>query len=514
MSRKVKRFVKEGDVRSFPLSAVTLFDVTWFVSRPARTGIQRYLFELARNWPRQLDILPVIVDDESEMHIISFSIFTLMEDFFACADKDEVAKLSEDIKSYTGKRIAPVRLQDIEGIDGVFLPEVTYSETHIKFYIRALCKFPNKIFALTYDFIPWLSPNYFPHLDCSHYGVTGYLRLLRRIRNLGFPSTQTKNIFESRILRGFVDNPIVLGGGAEAFDGTENRPDGECPQFVFIGTVQSRKKHFLVLDVFEALWASGCNARLIFVGHAGDLSKDEEVRLRKLTENQPLFSWQTDAADDHVREILRHATALLYPSTEEGLGLPLLESLWAGIPAIVSSNLPALEFATGGYVAINVTHENLKGAVCSLLDPAFAAAKRREIDRTALPTWKSVAQAAADWIHATDGRPALGEATSPALRLARRFETAKAIQRLDRNDGAAFVEACFRELFGRSPTHDETVAWQNAWSHLSSTKLDLLLLMASSEEYVASHGSDGFRSWLYGVTLYQASPGLSCEAGL
>lgn len=440
-----------------------------------------------------------------------------MAALFACDRKSDLTILLQKIEACRHKKLARVDVDDISCCAGIFLPETTYDEDQIRLYLDIVSDFPDKIFAMTYDFISWLSPDYFPHFNCSQYGVTGYLRLLRRIRNLGFLSSQTKTVFESRLLRGAVGNPIVLGGGSAAFEGTENQPDSARPEFVFVGTVQLRKQHFLVLDVFCGLWASGCNARLTFVGQAGNISEAEAGRLQNLSGNQPLFSWVKEAADSDIRNILKRATALLYPSTEEGLGLPLFECLRVGIPAIVSHTLPALEFVTGGYVAIEVNAETFESAVRSFLDPAFANAKRREIDKDALPTWDGVARNAADWIHASGGQRAPGYALDaaevPAIGFTERFRTAGIIHRLDRHDGIAFIRACFGELFGRVPTEAELLFWSRVREQLCPSKLDLLLLMASSDDHMAHHGArhgaEAFRNWVLGLSLYRNCPELS-----
>ncbi|KAA0579247.1 glycosyltransferase [Azospirillum sp. Sh1] len=497
---------------AFIIKDAVLFDLTWFLSWPARTGIQRYVFELARNWPKDRVLLPVIVDDQARLNIITFDIFSLLEEFFLCDQEEELLVISNKIKSCVDKRMGLIDIEDIPISAGLFLPETTYNWTQVWFYSIVVGKFPDKVYVMTYDFISWLSPDCFPHLDCSHYGITGYLRLLRTVPNLGFLSNQTKATFETRILRRAVQNPIVLGGGSEVFKDTVNRPDNARPEFVFIGTVQLRKQHFLVLDVFEKLWASGCKVRLTFVGQAGNISEDEADRLQQLAESQPLFSWERGAADNEVREVLSYATALLYPSTEEGLGLPLLEGLRAGIPAIVSQNLPALEFASGGYLAIDVNFDNLEKAVRAFLDPAFAEAKRREIVPSALPTWKGVAQRAADWIYEAYGYVALEGEEGSTVGFNERFVTAKALHRLEKSEGAALVYDCFKELFGRAPIGSEVVSWMRKWERSSPSKLDLVLLMVSSREFINAYGVDGLQKWVSGMVFYKSCPEITYDS--
>ena len=341
----------------------------------------------------------------------------------------------------------------------------------------------------------------------TFHGIIGYLRFLRKVKNIGFISSKTKSDFENRVLRGTVENPIVIGGGSDAFDGTTLHPDNSRPEFVSIATVQPHKQHFLILDVFEKLWASGCNARLTFIGQAGgNLSEDEVARLHRLVETQPLFFWTTNALDDEVKQILSRTTALIYPGTVEGLGLPLLECLRVGIPAIVSNNLPAIEFACGGYVAIDVNFDNLEKAVRSFLDPAFTKAKRQEIDRNALPTWKGIAQSTADWIYSSGDHDVLESAGFPTFGYNQRFATAKTIHRLNRSEGAAFVQECFKELFGKDPVGSDVVSWTKAWERNSSSKLDLILMMISSNDFIRAHGVEGIQEWMNGFIFYKELP--------
>ncbi len=279
-------------------------------------------------------------------------------------------------------------------------------------------------------------------------------------------------------MRASVAHPIVLGGGAEAFEGARNRAVAARPHFVFIGTVQLRKQHFLVLDLFEKLWAAGSNVRLTFVGEVGNVGGEEVDRLERLSSNA-LFCWERKVGDGETREILASATALLLSEHARGTWAPPLEALRVGVPVIVSRDLPALEFVPNGagVLAIEVTFENLENAVMQMLDPDFAERKRREIDPGALLTWNDVACRAAAWIYGAGAAVA-----SAGFPLAERVAAAKAIHVAVRHDGAACVDACFGIAFGRRPIGSELAAW-NAFQELFGLKkLDLLLSMASSDD--------------------------------
>ena len=88
------------------------------------------------------------------------------------------------------------------------------------------------------------------------------------------------------------------------------------------------------------------------------------------------------------------ARASLFPTIAEGCGLPLLESLWQGVPS-VCSDLPVLmENASGGGclpVAVS-DHTAWKAALKQILtDDALHARLVHEAVTRPLPTWKEAA---------------------------------------------------------------------------------------------------------------------------
>jgi glycosyltransferase involved in cell wall biosynthesis len=107
--------------------------------------------------------------------------------------------------------------------------------------------------------------------------------------------------------------------------------------FVVLGTIEGRKNHALLLDVWDRLVAHhGETApRLLVIGRRGWACDDVLARLdsggfgSRVIETGPL----DDAA---IAERLAGARALLFPSQAEGYGLPLVEALAAGVPVIAS----------------------------------------------------------------------------------------------------------------------------------------------------------------------------------
>jgi len=112
---------------------------------------------------------------------------------------------------------------------------------------------------------------------------------------------------------------------------------GSSDEFVILGTIEGRKNHMLVLDVWERLVHQRQTAapRLVIIGREGWACDHVLARLDRGGFGDRVE--RTGALDDHSIALrLAGARALLFPSFAEGYGLPLVEALDAGIPVIAS----------------------------------------------------------------------------------------------------------------------------------------------------------------------------------
>jgi glycosyltransferase involved in cell wall biosynthesis len=114
-------------------------------------------------------------------------------------------------------------------------------------------------------------------------------------------------------------------------------PDGLAPArpyFVTVGTIEPRKNHALLLDVWERLGPDAPD--LLVCGSRGWNNDAVFARLDRL------------GPDDRVREVngledaalaalVQGAQALLFPSHAEGYGLPAVEALALGTPVLCSN---------------------------------------------------------------------------------------------------------------------------------------------------------------------------------
>ncbi|MCR8933924.1 MULTISPECIES: glycosyltransferase family 4 protein [unclassified Pseudomonas] len=139
------------------------------------------------------------------------------------------------------------------------------------------------------------------------------------------------------------------------------------PVFLMVSTIEPRKNHAYLLDAFERAWAGGSKARLCIVGKIGWKCEALIERIRKHPElNRRLFMYNA-LSDKSLEHAYSHATALVFPSYVEGFGLPLVEAMQRGLPAM-ASDIPVFREIGGDYMAyFDLAHpQSLTDLVISL----------------------------------------------------------------------------------------------------------------------------------------------------
>jgi len=118
----------------------------------------------------------------------------------------------------------------------------------------------------------------------------------------------------------------------------------EAPYFVALGTIEPRKNHALLLDLWEAFHAEGRQGpHLLILGARGWANAEVFARLDRAP---GLVQEAAGLPDGAVAAVLQGAAGLLHPSRAEGYGLPPMESLALGTPAICA-DLPVFREILG-----------------------------------------------------------------------------------------------------------------------------------------------------------------------
>lgn len=132
------------------------------------------------------------------------------------------------------------------------------------------------------------------------------------------------------------------------------------PCFVAIGSFEPKKNYGFLLDVFEGIWARGETARLLIIGRKTPESAGFVHRVQSHPEQGKKLLTLFDASDAEVDHAYRYGRALVFPSSAEGFGLPLVEARARG-NVVIASSLPVFaELADEGvYLYPQGSHEAL-----------------------------------------------------------------------------------------------------------------------------------------------------------
>lgn len=144
------------------------------------------------------------------------------------------------------------------------------------------------------------------------------------------------------------------------------------PYFLMLGTIEPRKNHLLMLQIWQRLVRQSGDAapRLVLIGQKGWECEHVLRLLERAPELRDHVRWLPTCSDTALIQWMVHARALLFPSFAEGFGLPVLEALERGVP-VISADLPVYrEFA---------------GDLPEYLDPLDAAAWQAAISEYVIP---------------------------------------------------------------------------------------------------------------------------------
>jgi glycosyltransferase involved in cell wall biosynthesis len=135
-------------------------------------------------------------------------------------------------------------------------------------------------------------------------------------------------------------------GGSQLDKGVAAKKLGR-PYFVVVGTIEARKNHLLLLQVWRSLVAKhgAKGPQLVIIGQRGWEADQTFAMLDRALDLREHVIEMPNCDDDEMAALVAGARALLMPSFAEGFGLPVAEALQLGTP-VIASDLPVFrEFA-------------------------------------------------------------------------------------------------------------------------------------------------------------------------
>lgn len=111
---------------------------------------------------------------------------------------------------------------------------------------------------------------------------------------------------------------------------------GAAPLVLVVGSHEPRKNHLAVLHAAELLWRDGHRFSIAFVGSGSWKAEAFYTRVAELqAEGRPVQSI-SGLSDDLLWAAYRLAHCVVFPSLNEGFGLPVAEALACGTPVVTS----------------------------------------------------------------------------------------------------------------------------------------------------------------------------------
>lgn len=283
--------------------------------------------------------------------------------------------------------------------DDWFLTGELFSEEERPGFTAFLEKPPCRLAAIFHDAIPLKHPHItWPQSVARH---PGYMKLLARFNRVWAVSEASRDELTGFWRwQGLTKTPPVevlpLGADFNSTPRVTKRAAGAEPSLLSVGIVEPRKNQAFLLGVAEELWSEGVKFELHLVGRVNPhFGKPIVARIKVLQERFAGLKFHEAAGDAEVAQLYAKARATVFPTIAEGCGLPLLESLWMGVPC-VCSDLPVLRENTAGGGCLPVAVNNRAAWKATLrrvlTEDSMHAILTSEVMSRALPTWAETAR--------------------------------------------------------------------------------------------------------------------------
>lgn len=195
-----------------------------------------------------------------------------------------------------------------------------------------------------------------------------------------YNSEDTANRTEKYLQKwGLTPTPLPILLGTEPLPTPLPQPLASPAEFVILGTIEPRKNHQILLDIWPDI-----SAELHIIGQRG--WQNEAVF--SLLDTSPLMGKTVfehpKLSDQALAQHLATARALLFPSFAEGFGYPLIEALQMGLP-VICADLPCFREIAGD-LPTYLPPEDI-AAWKAAIQHAASSPREKIPDNVSFPTW-------------------------------------------------------------------------------------------------------------------------------
>lgn len=344
--------------------------------RIAKSGAKTYLEELIQEFKQYQgpDIQFVFYDTV-------FPVYT---------GRNKIFKLIEHIRYFFWKQVQlPVKLI-ADGCDVIFCTD--YFVPYIHFRYKTITVFHDAFF---YEY-----PGHYNKLWLFLFRTIG-VSAAKRSFAIVTPTNYTKDRITA--LSGIPGDKIrVIYEGPKTFNTSNNKeintPKISGPYLLHVGTMEIRKNIVNLIKAYHFLIGKHPDLKLVLIGQFSpkETIDDRDKIMSYILENDLTkhVIFPGYVSDDELNLYYKGATAYVFPSLNEGFGIPVLEAFRAGIPVLVADNTCLPEVGGDAVLTFDPNDPvDIKNKLESVInDPKLANAMvLKGHKRLALFNWKSAA---------------------------------------------------------------------------------------------------------------------------
>lgn len=328
------------------------FDVTVLSVVDNKTGVQRVIRSVFQ------EIKPLIKD---RYEIIPVSCTAVNRGFLVLHEIDSWEKREFKPTKY---KISPKDGDVFLSLEQAFVEHLAQEET-----FRDMKERGCRIILTVYDLLPLELPHCFPHevkdifekwlLSASNFAE--FLSDSKTVQADLIYYLATKNIKANDSYwfypgSDFVQKISTSGQTPEQSLYLRNLKNFKY-NFLMVGTIEPRKGHKIILDLFSQLWeVAEDNISLTFIGKEGWMVGE----LIKSISNSKYFNktlfWFSDASDSFLDLCYKETDAVIVASLNEGFGLPIIEAAQRNC-RIIANDIPVFrEVSPEGCFFLNLTN--------------------------------------------------------------------------------------------------------------------------------------------------------------
>jgi glycosyltransferase involved in cell wall biosynthesis len=195
-----------------------------------------------------------------------------------------------------------------------------------------------------------LRPAEVPWQQRAYFG-TVLAPALRQAAAVLVPSATTRgDLLSAYPIPGLEKRVTVVREGLSAPAKAGALPDGIEPGFILaVGTVEPRKNYPRLLAAYRQLRVRAGLPQLVIAGRPGWAYGDTLQRIR----DEPGVRYLGHVDEPTLAALYGSASVLAFPSLYEGFGLPLLEAMAQGVPAVIGRSGALPELAGGSAIEVD-----------------------------------------------------------------------------------------------------------------------------------------------------------------